>query len=204
MTEALELDVRRRLYEVVHQYPGLHLREVSRRARLETNHAKYHLRYLERHELVASTREDGYWRFWPTGKEAAPSRQERRWLGLLRRPVPFGVALTLAAEGERSAGALAEAVGVTPGTLTHHLKRLEKAGVVATRPDGRRKMVRLCDADAVIGLLGRHRPPKSLVNEFLDTWDALDLRAGADAEDEEEGEERDGGEEEVEEPQALP
>ena len=30
---------------------------------METNHAKYHLRYLEKHGLLSSRREEGYWRF---------------------------------------------------------------------------------------------------------------------------------------------
>jgi DNA-binding transcriptional ArsR family regulator len=51
------------------------------------------------------------------------------------------------AEGEASAGALAEHVGLGPSALSQHLARLREAGVVATRREARTIFYRIADAD---------------------------------------------------------
>jgi DNA-binding transcriptional ArsR family regulator len=49
------------------------------------------------------------------------------------------------AEGERSVGALAAAVGLSQSALSQHLARLREAGVVATRREGQSIFYRLAD-----------------------------------------------------------
>ncbi|MHB1262644.1 MAG: helix-turn-helix domain-containing protein, partial [Thermoplasmatota archaeon] len=55
--DLLALEARRRVYQNVEEFPGLHLSEVARQCGLETNHAKYHLDALEKHGLVSSRME---------------------------------------------------------------------------------------------------------------------------------------------------
>jgi DNA-binding transcriptional ArsR family regulator len=59
---------------------------------------------------------------------AEPSR--RRLLDLLRN-------------GERPAGDLVEATGLSQPGVSKHLKQLREAGLVSVRPDGQRRLYRL-------------------------------------------------------------
>lgn len=173
--EVLELDVRRRLHRTLQKYPGLHLRELARATGLEPNHAKYHLQYMERHGLVSSQQEEGYWRFWPLETKGSKTvdRRDKRILALLRREVPLHVTLVLLDRGEASLGDLGEAVGVSLSTLHYHLGKMADADLVDSRRDGRRRLFRVVDAERVRSLLVRYQPPDRLVSGFLDAWESL-------------------------------
>lgn len=62
--------------------------------------------------------------------EAIAEPQRRRLLDLLRA-------------GERSAGDLVEATGLSQPGVSKHLKSLRDAGLVSMRPDGQRRLYRL-------------------------------------------------------------
>lgn len=175
--DPLELEVRRRIHEHLHRYPGLHLREVARSLELEPNHAKYHLDRLERHGLVSSRKEDGYWRFWPRddGKKEQVDRRDKKALALLRKKVPLHVASLLLEHEEMSQVALLEHVGLAQSTLHYHLRNMEKAELITSRKPSRERFYRLLDPDHVEDLLVRYRPPDHLVQGFLDTWEQLEL-----------------------------
>ena len=178
--DLLELDTRRRIFEVVERFPGLHLSEIARRTELETNHAKYHLEYLEKHGLVSSRKEGGYWVFFPRtegelGNREVLDRADKGRLALLRRPVPLHVAVLLLNESEASHGWLLQRVSVASATLHYHLKRMEGAELVASRKQGRERIYQLVDPDRVAALLVRFRPPDELVSGFLAAWEQLEL-----------------------------
>lgn len=178
--DLLALDARRTIYEWVEKYPGLHLREIARGAHLEPNHVKYHLTYLEKHGLVSSRREEGYWRFWPktetrVGAHDSLPPAEKKVLSLLRREVPLHVTLLLLESGETNQRTLAEKVGTSQSTMSYHLKRMEREGLVERRKEGREVWYRLVEADQVQALLLRYKPPDALVRGFLDAWEQLEL-----------------------------
>jgi len=62
--------------------------------------------------------------------EAIAEPNRRRLLDLLR-------------EGERPAGDLVEAVGLSQPGVSKHLKLLREAGLVSMRPDGQRRLYKL-------------------------------------------------------------
>jgi predicted transcriptional regulator len=176
----LELDSRRRLYEFVTKFPGLHLREIARGVELDPNHAKYHLQYLEKHDLVSSRRQDGYWTFWPRHDEGgatqeAVDRRDKDILAFLRRPVPLHIVLLLLDRPDLNQVDMLEHVGVGQSTLHYHLKKLEAAGVLVSQRPGRERVYQLLEPERLLGLLMRFRPPDSLVQGFLEAWEQLEL-----------------------------
>lgn len=176
--DVLDLEVRRRLYEHVGRFPGLHLREVARSLDIHPNHAKYHLERLEQHNLISSRKEDGYWRFWPkeqgsTGYRDRLSRQDKAALSVLRRPVPFHVTLLLLDQESVSHGDLLEDVHVSHSTLHYHMDKMQQSGLVVSQKVSRQRIYRLADPDRIVALLARHRPPPNLVHRFLDAWEQL-------------------------------
>lgn len=158
------------------EYPGLHLREVARQADMSPKHVEYHLRRLEKAGLVNSRQDDRYRRYHPTqegttGRRDVVDRHQKKALAMLRRPVPLHVVLLLLDRDAMDHASLREATGVAHGTLSYHLKKLEEQGVIRSRPEGRRRIYQVVDADGAEGLLIRFRPPDALVQGFIDTWE---------------------------------
>jgi DNA-binding transcriptional ArsR family regulator len=69
--------------------------------------------------------------------------------------------LALLAHGERPAGALARAVGLTPATVSHHLARLAEAGLVTQRKAGTVRFYTLA-ADRLAALGTEELTPEGL------------------------------------------
>lgn len=147
---------------------------------MEANHAKYHLSYMERHGLVSSRDEDGYWRFYPRkegplGPQESVSAQEKEVLALMRQPVPLHVALILLDKGAATHGEIEREVHVGRTTLHYHVQKLVRAGVLQGHKEGRERHYTLTDPDRLRGLLLRYRPPDALVQGFLKAWEAVSL-----------------------------
>jgi DNA-binding transcriptional ArsR family regulator len=68
---------------------------------------------------------------------------------------------------EQSLGLLAETAGVVVSTATEHLRQLESGGLVVSRRDGRRRLVRLAGSEVAeayeaLAMLSSERPVSSL------------------------------------------
>lgn len=100
---------------------------------------------------------------------------DKRILALLRRPVPLRIVLELLDRGEASQVALLERVDVAQSTLSYHLSKLVKAGVVVAEKQGRERAYRLAEPERAMGLLMRYRPPDRLVAGFLEAWEGFEL-----------------------------
>ena len=176
----MDLETRREVYETVSEYPGLHLSEIARRTDMETNHAKYHLEVLERHGLISSEKEEGYWRFFPKeeselGPKEVLGPDEKEIVSLLRKEVPLHATLVLLDQGPTPAGELADEVDVAASTMSYHGSNMEEAGLVEVTKEGRSRIYQLADPERVAELLIRFEPPDELVQGFLDAWDQLEL-----------------------------
>jgi predicted transcriptional regulator len=165
----LELEMRRRLYALVQDYPGIHVREAARQ--LETSQAlvEYHVGLLQEHGLVTVERHDRYARLFAAG---APKQSpgDRAKLSLLRERWPLRVTLHLLDHGAVKHKDLAEALDLGKSKLSFHLRKLEAAGLVAKDADGRFGVVQ---PQAVRGLLDAFPPTKDLREEFADVWLSL-------------------------------
>jgi predicted transcriptional regulator len=166
--------MRRRILSLVNQYPGLHLRELQRRAQTSAMLVEYHLNVLERLALVTSQEEGGYRRFFPARDAKVPlGKVEKVWLGLLRQPVPLGIALYLVENPLAPHKDLADIVPVTKSTLTYHLKNMEAAGLITREPPGVGRAFRLADVEKVLSLLRAYKPTPDLVAAYGDMWDQI-------------------------------
>lgn len=173
--DPLELESRRRAYELVASTPGLHLRDLSRRLEVDVRTADYHLRQLEKHGLVVGIEEGGYRRFFPRTADARKAEvvdaRDKPLLGLLRKRVPLYVALVLLTRDAATHGELVEGAGVSPSTLSYHLERLERADMVGR--DGTRYVLR--EPERIARLFYAHRPTQDLIDRFIDLWEDFTL-----------------------------
>lgn len=173
-----EVESRRRIFETVCKFPGIHLRELSRVLGLKLNLVDYHLHYMEKRELIYSIQDGQFKRYFPkdevgTGqKRDLVSAPDKPLVGLLRQQVPFRIVILLAKSGVMAHGELVELLHKSPSTVSYHLEKLIDAGVVERSSDA--KGYRLSDSARIERVLVSFTPqPLTLADGFLEIWESL-------------------------------
>lgn len=171
---APDILARKRVYDLIWQYPGLHLRQLQRLAGLDLSLVEYHVNQLERQGVVVSMEQGGYRRFFPLASVEHPlTADDRRVLGLLRQAVPFGVVVLLLERGALPHKDIAAALRVSKPALTYHLKKLAAAGVVLRVPRGEQRGFHLADPERVRALLRAYRPAPDFIEAYGRLWSEL-------------------------------
>lgn len=172
--EILAVRARKGVYDFVRANPGYHLREIARASNLSITLADYHLRFLEKHELVTSAMDGEYKRFYPRyalgDADARPALTDRQkaCLGFLRQPVPLRVVSFLMGREAAQHKEILEQVPVSASTLTHHLKKLVAGGVLTRDPDQR---YRVSDGKDVARLMVSYElATPDQVDTFVRVW----------------------------------
>lgn len=175
----LELERRRNILQLVQEFPGLHLSEIARRLQWSPVLAEYHLRMLERHDLIGSVQEAHYHRYFPKIEREGMKidtlgAQEKRVLSLMRHPVRLHILVYLAAGQEGRNKDIARSLGLSRPATTYQLARLLREGLVAKDDQ---EVYHLVDAALVTRLLMMYQPPKDVVDQFKELWDKLSTAA---------------------------
>ena len=166
----LELEARRRLFQLIQDYPGLHEREAARQLGTSQALVNFHRVLLEEHGLIRVERADGTVRLYARAARGAPTPAEQTILVALRNRSNLHLTLVLLTHGPAKHHELAEALGMGKSTVSFHLRKLEAAGVVAKAADG---SFRLLDPLKVQQVLTRFKPTPDLLEEFTDLWSNL-------------------------------
>lgn len=164
-------DLRRRILLIVEEYPGLHLREIQRRAGTSAMLAEYHLNILEKMGLITSSPRGRYRDFFPV--RSVPMQldeTDRRWLGLLRRPAILRIALLLLESGALRPIQLARTLQLVPSTAAYQFKLMEDAGLAAVDRRGNRSLIRLTDPARVLEILRTYHPSPDAISSYAETW----------------------------------
>jgi predicted transcriptional regulator len=175
MSGLLDLDIRRRLYALIREYPGLHVREAARQLDTSVALVEYHVAILRQNGLLREERDERYVRLYPLPAEgppaAASSPAERRALALLRQRLPLRITLYLLdQDGPVQHKALCEALEMGKSKLSFHLRKLEAAKIVAKNAQGR---FEVRERSRWLGLLLTHKPTPELREAFADLWLSL-------------------------------
>lgn len=143
----LDHPMRRLLLESIQGRPGIHLRELASSHATAVTNTQWHLRKLEQAGLVKTQKVQGRRLYYPVqgGQE---SRMKAIENAALRNPNAERVSEFLAANAGCNQRALAEALGMNPGTVRWHLRKLESAGLVRVIHEGSQSRYFLMKAGA--------------------------------------------------------
>jgi len=92
----LKLGTRRKIYNFILEYPGLHLRELSRRTNIPLGVLRHHLNFLKKQGLVIKKTDRRYVRYYVTQKVG---KKDKEIINLLRQEVPRRIILLLLSPG---------------------------------------------------------------------------------------------------------
>lgn len=126
-------DMRRRIYEYILDNPGIHLREIARDLNISISTATWHLRILERANLIRSEKVGNKIIYIPTGME-----KEDLMIALTINNENAKRIVEYLMNEEAHARKIARDLNMNIETVRYHLKRLERAGVVVSKEDGKR------------------------------------------------------------------
>lgn len=174
--DILAVKTRKALYDFVHANPGFHLREIARALSLSITLVDYHLRFLEKHELVSSAMDGEYKRYYPRSVpgagDARPALTDKQKLVLafLRQPIPLRILAFLMERESATHKEILEHVPVSPSTLSHHLKKMQTSAILGRVALGERGY-RVADPKSVARLMTTYElATPDQVDTFLRVW----------------------------------
>lgn len=148
------METRDAIMEHIRRKPGITFRQLARELGLGIGTVQYHLHRLEREGKVVSFRANRKRYLFPNDFNENYEALMTAISNSTQRRI-----LLLIAEEERTLSDIASALGLTPATISYHMKRLEKLGLVERRPCGKYVAFRPAfDVDTLLRLLKEYRP----------------------------------------------
>jgi predicted transcriptional regulator len=125
--EFLELETRRQIYNFILNNPGLHFRELSRKMNMPKSTMDYHLKYLEKKDLISVLKKERYNHYYISKKIG---RENKKILSILREETPRRILLSMKIPNPVSLQYLSKDLDKSPSTISFHLKKLIKLDLV--------------------------------------------------------------------------
>ena len=165
-----EPEPRIKLYELIRDSPGIHLRELERRLDLVVGSLQYHLHYLEKNNLISRFKDEEYVRYFVNRR--IPEKHEREIIYFLRRKGCRHILINLLQNPGTNNKELSTAVGLSPSTVSWHLNKLVKSGIIEKDRVGRISSLKIVDPDLTAELLISYKESflDSLLDNFIEMW----------------------------------
>ena len=144
--DVLKVEIRRKIYNYILKSPGLHERELARALDIPLSTLDYHLHYLEARDLIATSIEGGYTRYYIRGKS---SIRDKKLLAILRQNVPRRILMYLLLHPRALHKTLCDHLGLTPSTVSFHLNKLVELNIITRDQIGRASIFYLNEAGYV-------------------------------------------------------
>ena len=165
----LQLEARRRIFEAIKEFPGIHMRELQRRTGMALGTLRYQLRFLEKHGLIVEKREGRLVTYYPA-KEREVDARDKKYLAILRQELPRLIVLHLMMHPYSTHGEMKGPFNISPSTLSYHLKRLMDTEVIGKDEEGRYYVL---DEERVAKVLITYRQSfvDAMVDAFVRFWE---------------------------------
>jgi predicted transcriptional regulator len=171
MQDVLDLETRRKIYDIISKNPGLHLSKIANLLSMRISHVEYHVNFLEKHEIITIEKSTGYKRFYIKGTIGV---QDKRYLSILRQKTILHIVLFLLKNDTVQHKDILENVAVSPSTLSYHLKKLVKHNIIDVQRYGENKGYELKNRQEIIAWLIQYKP-FDLYEGFVDVWTDLSI-----------------------------
>ena len=131
--ELLALETRKKIYEIITNYPGIHSREIERKSKLATGTVKHHIYYLQKHGLVKEKKQRNNIHYFPKTFQET----NQKIVSYLRNKSTRRILLCILTYPKPNQQTIANFVGLTKQTTSWHLQKLVKEEIVEQTKKGR-------------------------------------------------------------------
>ena len=171
--ETGELETQKQIYVLVQKEPGLNLTKVAELLQISIELARYHLQYLEKNELLTSTKDEGFRRYYLKSQIGV---QDKKFLSLFRQEMLLKVVLFLIKNPHSRHKEILEQLDIqTRSLLSYYLQKLMKKGIVDGQGQGIERRYVVLHEEEIIRFFIKYEPYKVLegINE---TWTNFTMR----------------------------
>lgn len=173
VSDFLELDIRRKIYDCIKGSPGIHFREVQRRVGVATGSADYHLHFLVKQGLLRAERTGRFLRYYVS--DTAYEQSEKELLDILRHKPFRHIIIYLMEKNKTNALKIAEDLGYSPSSLSWSLKYLMEKDIIKHNKKGRFRFYSIKNNECrkmIIKCLLAHKESflDRLVDNFISAW----------------------------------
>jgi len=166
MDDILELETRRKIYDLVSKNPGLHLSRIAELLVMRTSLVEYHLIYLEKNQIIIPSKQSGYARYYVKG---AIGTEDKKIIAILRQDVPLRIVLYLLKNVRSQHKDILENIDIAPSTLSYHLKKLVRHGIIAVHTYGEKRGYYITNREEILRILVQYKP-YNLIESFKGIW----------------------------------
>jgi predicted transcriptional regulator len=166
MKDPLDLEIKRKIYKLILNNPGLHVSRIAELLEISWELLSYHLYYLEKNDLINVVKKDGYNRCFPSGKLG---EKDRKILSILRQKNPLAIIIFLLMHPYSKFKEILDNVDVAPSTLSYHLQKLIKKDILEFEVIKNEKRFLIKDRKYVIQLLVKYKP-YSMIDGYEEMW----------------------------------
>ena len=167
--EALDLNIRRFLYSLIQEAPGLHFRELQRRTKTATGQLTYHLDYLQKVDLIKTNRSGEFLRFYPSNL----NDERIAILKLVRQKSMRHLVLYLSEKNNCNCEQLVGALHLAPSTISWHLGKLIHSKIVEKKSENKTSVFSIACPQLVKQVLLEYQESfmDKLVDQFIEMWE---------------------------------
>jgi predicted transcriptional regulator len=167
--EVLELENRRKIFQLLTKYPGMYLREMEKKLGLAIGVLEYNLNYLEKKEILMSEMEGNRKRYFI---REGFSSADKETVGLLRQEIPRRIVIHLMLNPNASFQDVLAQFKISKSTLSFHIKKLTEANIVGAEKDGRATNYRVLDPENTARVILTYKASflDSVVDRFAEVW----------------------------------
>ena len=168
--EILELEARRKVFDTVKHYSGSHFREIERKSGLSVGSVKFHLDSLTRNGLIVMQKDGNNIRYFSRDIEIKNSVL----LGLLRQDSVRKILIYMLTHKNFNHEDITNEVGLSPSTVSWHIKKLEENDIIIAERRGRKTFYRLlADKSEILNLLVIYKESffDKMVDHAIEMWE---------------------------------
>ena len=135
----LEQNTRSRIYNLIMEDEGIHLREVRRQLNKKMGVIQYHINVLEKAGLINSLKDGRYRRFFVNNNLNVDSKRNLI-ISVLKRKPSFKILETLLEKEKVYHNDLANLLQISSQAITWHIKRLQAYELIDFEKEGKQKV----------------------------------------------------------------
>ena len=171
-SDILQLDTRRRIYELILSSPGFHFREIKRKLDLKIGVLEYQLDILEKQELIVKKKDGYYTRYFVRDKM---SPREKEIISLLRLKIPRHIVLFLYFNTDSCNKDMLDEMNLPSSTLSYYLRKLVRSDILTDHVSGRNTFYSIKNRTQVMKILTAYKSSffDEMTDRLTELWDRL-------------------------------